>query len=240
MGHKSISDLKSITREQLLGNYSRLSSYVILYMLVSFTLMTLIGQVRLRGIAVELLLSLIYGFLIDIFTVGFIRVCRITIHGGTPVIKDFFYVLYHDPDKIIIISSISFLFTELVYLPFEVPSSVAAVIGLSGGVFFFLRCVLFACLIVVYVFAKILLSQCYYIYLDRPECGALEILRISVTVMMKHKLRYFYLMFNVFGMSLLGVLTLGIGMIWIMPLNHVLMINFYEDLKGCSQTEYMV
>ena len=39
-------------------------------------------------------------------------------------------------------------------------------------------------------------------------------------------------MINVFGMGCLTVLTLGIGIFWMLPNMYVLKINFYEDIKG--------
>ncbi len=45
MNGKSVGLLKALTREQLLGNYSKLSVYVSLYILIYFTLSELLLMV---------------------------------------------------------------------------------------------------------------------------------------------------------------------------------------------------
>ncbi|MBR5766854.1 MAG: DUF975 family protein [Lachnospiraceae bacterium] len=232
MEHKSISVLKGITREQLLGNYSKLSSFVVLYILVRFTLMTLIQQIKIYSIVIELLTGLIFSVFIGIFTVGFIRVCILVIHGKSATVKDFFYVISHDPDKVVIIAAIGWFFSELPYIPLIMGERMGDYSGMTKGTLTLVCYLLFAVFFIIYFIAYIMLSQCYYLYLDRPEYGALQIVNTSITMMQKHKLRYFYLVFNIIGMLVLAVLTLGIGMIWIMPQMHVLMINFYQDLIG--------
>ncbi|MCR5357005.1 MAG: DUF975 family protein [Lachnospiraceae bacterium] len=231
MNGRSISVLKGITREQLLGNYSKLSSYVVLYMLVRFTLMTLIQQIKMYSLVIELLSGLLFSVLMGIFTVGFIRVCILVIHDKQVTVKDFFYVINHDPDKVVIIAAIDWFFSELPYIPLIMSDRLGDSAGVTPGKLALISYLLFAVFFIIYFIAYIMLSQCYYLYLDMPESGALEIVNTSIAVMQKNKLRYLYLTFNILGMLVLGVLTMGIGMIWIMPYTHVLMINFYEDLR---------
>ena len=147
-------------------------------------------------------------------------------------LADFFYVLKHDPDKVIIISFVLWFFSQLMTLPLLVPGSVTDALGLEPGALMLIKCVIIAVFMVVYLFVYIHLSQSYLIYLDRPELSAREILELSIRVMKTNKFRYFYLLFNVFGMMCLIVLTLGIAIFWMLPLSYGLMINFYEDLKG--------
>ncbi|MBR6469974.1 MAG: DUF975 family protein, partial [Lachnospiraceae bacterium] len=190
MEHKSISVLKGITREQLLGNYSKLSSFVVLYILVRFTLMTLIQQIKIYSIVIELLTGLIFSVFIGIFTVGFIRVCILVIQGKSATVKDFFYVISHDPDKVVIIAAIEWFFSELPYIPLIMGESIGDYSGMTKGTLTLVCYLLFAVFFIIYFIAYIMLSQCYYLYLDRPEYGALQIVNTSITMMQKHKLRY--------------------------------------------------
>lgn len=231
MNNKTISMLKAITREQLLGNYGKLSSYVLLYSLCEVVISNLVFAIK-GGVIMQILAGLIGNLLISIFTVGFIKVLLNTIRGETSSLGDFFYVFKHDPDKVIIISFVLWFFSELMTLPMLVPGKAAEMTGISSGALMLVKGVLVAGFMVLYLFAYILLSQSYMIYLDRPELDARDILSLSVRVMKTNKLRYFYLLFNVFGMVCLIVLTLGIAIFWMMPLSYGLMVNFYEDLKG--------
>ncbi|MBR4719784.1 MAG: DUF975 family protein [Lachnospiraceae bacterium] len=232
MNGKSVSLLKALTREQLLGNYPKLSVYVALYILIYFTLSELLLMIKVTGFTVSVLVSLVQALLIDIFTVGFVRICMRLIRGQEINIKEFFYVLKHDPDKVIILAFVMWVFSTLIQLPILLPDSVAETLGLGRGAFVFAKCVLVSAFLIVYIYAYILLSQCYYLYLDRPECSVKEMMLLSISVMNHHKGRFFYLMFNVFGMACLVILTFGIGIFWMLPNMNVLMINFYEDIKA--------
>ncbi|HCM92671.1 MAG TPA: hypothetical protein DIS78_08925 [Lachnospiraceae bacterium] len=231
MSNKTISMLKAITREQLLGNYGKLSSYVLLYSLCEVVISNLVLAIK-GGAIMQILAGLIGNLLISIFTVGFMKVLLNTIRGETSSLGDFFYVFKHDPDKVIIISFVLWFFSELMTLPMLVPGKAAEMTGMSSGALMLVKGVLVAGFMVLYLFVYILLSQSYLIYLDRPELNARDILSLSVRVMKTNKLRYFYLLFNVFGMVCLIVITLGIAIFWMMPLSYGLMVNFYEDLKG--------
>ncbi len=232
MNGKSVGLLKALTREQLLGNYSKLSVYVSLYILIYFTLSELLLMVSVSGLLVSVLVSLVQALLISIFDVGLIRICMRLTRGQEINIKEFFYVLKHDPDKVIIVCFVMWLFMTLIQLPLLIPESFAEGAGLGKGAVVLIKCVLVSAFLIIYIFANILLSQCYYLYLDHPEYTATQILKLSTYVMKDHKIKYFYLMINVFGMGCLTVLTLGIGIFWMLPNMYVLMINFYEDIKG--------
>lgn len=232
MNGKSVGLLKALTREQLLGNYSKLSVYVSLYILIYFTLSELLLMVSVSGLLVSVLISLVQALLISVFDVGLIRVCMRLTRGQEINIKEFFYVLKHDPDKVIIISFVMWFFSALIQLPLLIPESFTEGSGLGKGAVTLVKCIFVSIFLIVYIFAYILLSQCYYLYLDRPECTATEILKLSISVMREHKVKFFYLMINVFGMGCLTVLTFGIGIFWMLPNMYVLMINFYEDIKG--------
>lgn len=232
-----MSVLKAMTREQLLGNYSKLSSFVTLFILIRFTLSALIGQIGIRGLGVSLISGLIFHVLTAIFTVGFIRVCALVIHGKPAGLNDFFYVFSHDPDKIVIIGAIQWFFSELPFIPLYMSAYSGESVGMTRGTLTLVSYGLFAVLFIVYVYAYIMLSQSYFIYLSGRQYGALEAVYMSIAIMKAHRGRYFYLLINIIGMLVLAVITLGIGLFWIMPNMYVLMINFYEDIAGAPARE---
>ena len=45
-----------------------------------------------------------------------------------------------------------------------------------------------------------------------------------------NRIRYFYLLISFFGISLLGVVSLGIGFLWIVPYMSMTEVEFYRDL----------
>ncbi len=54
----------------------------------------------------------------------------------------------------------------------------------------------------------------FYTLLDRPELGPIQSLRSARQAIRGHKGRYFYMILSFIGMELLGILSLGIGLLW--------------------------
>ncbi|MBM6615167.1 DUF975 family protein [Desemzia sp. RIT804] len=81
-------------------------------------------------------------------------------------------------------------------------------------------------------------SQAYLIYkdhVDRPDLeqiSALDCITESKELMQGHKMRFFLLGLSFLGWILIGVLTLGIGFLWITPYMVATNTAFYHDLVG--------
>lgn len=78
-------------------------------------------------------------------------------------------------------------------------------------------------------------SQTFFLLVENPKMEGLEALRQSKALMKGNRLKLFYLFWRFFGWCLLGLLTLGIGFLWIMPYMQTTLAGFYDDLKGGSQ-----
>ncbi|MCL5457095.1 DUF975 family protein [Loigolactobacillus coryniformis] len=87
-------------------------------------------------------------------------------------------------------------------------------------------------------------SQAYLIYQDDRLAGQkpvtpLATITRSRELMYGHKMDYFILMLSFLGWDILGVLTLGIGFLWIAPYQSATYAAFYNDLvqtKAQKQT----
>ena len=229
---KSVSALKAITREQLLGNYGRLGGYVMLYLMLQFTVAQVLMMISMQNIPVQLMVSFIQVVFSNIFVVGMYRVCMLTIREEKASLGDFFYAFRHDPDKVVIVSALMWFISTLVTLPLMIPGKAAETVGIGNGASILIKCILLCVAIVLYIYVSILIALWIMLYLDRPQYSTGEILMTSVNVMRNHKLRYFYLLFNQLGLWCLIILTATIGAFWLMPFICVLNINFYEDVKG--------
>ena len=86
-------------------------------------------------------------------------------------------------------------------------------------------------LIVPGVIANMALYLTPYILKDNPELSILDTLRLSRKMMQGHKKRLFYLQLSFFGWALLSVLTLGVGMLWLLPYMMTAMAAFYQDVR---------
>lgn len=74
-------------------------------------------------------------------------------------------------------------------------------------------------------------SMVFYILSDNPEIGAMEALNRSKEMMIGYKGKLFCLHLSFIGWGLLGILTLGIGYLWLTPYIYSSIANFYENLK---------
>jgi uncharacterized membrane protein len=90
-------------------------------------------------------------------------------------------------------------------------------------------------LIVPGVIAALGYSQTFFIMADDRNIDGLTALRKSKEMMMGHKKKLFYLGCRFIGWFLLGVITLGIGFLWIMPYFFASMAKFHDDLKTAQK-----
>ena len=97
------------------------------------------------------------------------------------------------------------------------------------GAFVFLWSLL---LIVPGIIARIAYSQTFYLLADDKTLGPLEAIRKSKQLMNGYKWKFFCLVLRFLGWSILCVLTLGIGFIFLWPYMCVSYARFYDDLAA--------
>ena len=86
-------------------------------------------------------------------------------------------------------------------------------------------------LIVPGVIASMALYLTPYILKDNPEMSILDTLRLSRKMMHGHKMQLFCLQLSFVGWILLSILTLGIGILWLLPYMTTTMAAFYQDVR---------
>ena len=101
-------------------------------------------------------------------------------------------------------------------------------ISLLVGIFTLLWTLL---LIIPGIIAAISYSMVYFVALDNPELGAMDVIRKSKELMHGHKMDYFILELSFIGWSIVGIFTLGLLYLWLVPYMKVTMANFYNEIK---------
>lgn len=91
-------------------------------------------------------------------------------------------------------------------------------------------------LIVPGIVAAISYAQVFFILADDKTIGAKDALEKSKKMMYGYKWKYFCLCFRFTGWILLSILTLGIGLLWVVPYMQVTLAKFYDDLLGNEKT----
>lgn len=117
---------------------------------------------------------------------------------------------------------------KMLFKPFKVMLWKSIWVSLFTGFFIFLWSLL---LIVPGIIKSISYSFTMYILYDRPELSATQAITESRRMLNGHKMQAFLLILSFLGWFLLGVLTLGIGFLFIYPYYSVSYAQFYEEVK---------
>ena len=78
----------------------------------------------------------------------------------------------------------------------------------------------------------------FLLYLANPYLSCREIMHQSKNLMKGNRIRYFYLLVSFVGIALLGVVSLGIGFLWITPYMSMTEVEFYRDLINEHSQEF--
>jgi uncharacterized membrane protein len=89
-------------------------------------------------------------------------------------------------------------------------------------------------LIVPGIIAAISYSMAFYIMRDDPDIKAMKAIDASKKMMYGYKWKYFCLCLRFIGWFILGILSLGIGFLWIVPYVSISFAKFYDDVKTNS------
>jgi uncharacterized membrane protein len=85
-------------------------------------------------------------------------------------------------------------------------------------------------LIVPGIIKAISYSQAFFLLKDHPEYTALEAITESKKRMKGYKGKYFLLYLSFIGWGILSMITLGIGLLWLVPYMTTSMAAFYDEL----------
>lgn len=93
-------------------------------------------------------------------------------------------------------------------------------------------------LIIGIILSQVFYSQVFYIIAEDDDITVLQALKKSAGIMKGNKFKYLMLNLSFIGWGILGIITFGIGFIWIRPYYSITMANFYKDITmelTCSE-----
>ncbi len=156
---------------------------------------------------------------------------------------DMFYGFNHHPDKYILAYLLFMVVVLIPMLPAIAVSVGMYVTAISGsmkiteGIFYWLCSSYGVCTWNwrrsdrIYSFLKIF-HAVFLILLEDNTKGIRQAMRKSKALMQGNKGRYFYIMLSFLGWSFLGLLSFGIGFLWIGPYYTQTQVTFYRDITG--------
>ncbi len=144
----------------------------------------------------------------SITTFGYARFNLMLIDGESPSVKEIFS-FFPRAGKAIVTNLFRQLFISLWSLLFLIPGIIA-----------------------MYNYA-----MTTYILAENPTLSPRDALRQSKDLMYGHRWRFFCMRLSFIGWILLGCLTLGIGLLWVLPYVQAATADFYREILGSKPVE---
>ena len=92
--------------------------------------------------------------------------------------------------------------------------------------------IIYAFIIIALTIASVYWSMTYFIMWDDARMRNMRAIKASAHLMKGHFWRYVGLCLSFIGWIILGIISLGVGFLWIVPYINTAMAHFYEDLKA--------
>ncbi|MCR4739753.1 MAG: DUF975 family protein [Lachnospiraceae bacterium] len=181
-------------------------------------------------IAISHIALLIANVIIMLALAGFFKIVLNVARGGKPDLSDLFFSLKNNPDKVVVISVISYVIS----LAIRLPDLIAGALGQdqaamnSSNIWRFSKLLM----LIFTLAADVYLSQAVFIYLDDPDTPVKELIGGSISLIKGNVWRYILLNLSFILWYIVGAFTFGIGLIFIVPYHSMAVLVFYRDLKG--------
>ena len=232
MNHKKTSaQLKQMARGIMLGKYRSAISILLASNLIlsALSLLTTTASNSYIGLIIGFIINFLFLLFGSIFMVG---QCSfyLNIACEQPYqFSDLFTGFKVHPDKTIITQFIIQLLTALPMVPSIVAISIAFFVDDITFIF------LIACFLLILGggiswWISLKYSQVYYLLLDFPNCSSKELLKMSWKLMKGNVGRLLYIQVSFLPLTFVGLLSFGIGFLFIRPYQYMTYTLFYLDL----------
>ena len=222
-------ELKATARGLLLGKYGRIIFVHFTYLLINAYMNELTFRTRpnlsVTRLILYIFLSIIVSLLAGVFRYGLTR-CYMNLCCNMDFsFKDLFYGFANDSVRILKVAVILGVIETVCFMPASYFMSAYSA-DKSASSFFF-ACLSFTIGTIAYVAVMLKLAFTYYLLLDFPDKSVGEIIKMSVYLMRGNGLKLIYLYAGFIPIFLLGVLSAGLGLIWLIPYAEAALTCFY-------------
>jgi len=94
----------------------------------------------------------------------------------------------------------------------------------------------FILLVIPGIMAALALSMVWFIMLDNPQMGVIDVATASYNMTNGSKWKLFCLACRFIGWAILCIFTLGIGFLFLFPYMQVSLVKFYDEIKSGEAT----
>lgn len=264
--YMTISGIRGKAKDLMLGNYRLASGAFVLMLMVVYAIssivwdayknnMTLLltnsvnaqemGMPFVKTLLINMLFSDFVSIVVNVFSdlmlVGFIYLIVEIFRNKQIKISDMFYAFKNHPDKVIIMSIIFSVCKILLLLPANLISSFnadEALFSLSPASLSWLA--LFVLGHICYIIFWLNCAMCYLIYIDDNELSAIECMKKSFYIMRGSVVRFFLMILSFAGYYILGMVSFGIGFMYVTPVIVMAIIVFYKDISDKEVFESII
>ncbi len=229
--------MKASAREHLLGHYGTvIGAFLIVAAITSAVTLavSLIVDINtIPGTVIYYAIMFLVSVLTGLFSSGSAYLYLKLICGRPVSVGDLFYGFQLCPDKAIIIQAWITLITYLSNLPQIILNClILANITNTDKILRYMLPYALSMILsgVVSVMLSLFYAQTYFLLHDFPQYTAKELLQKSRRLMVHHKGRLFYLYVSFLPLMLLGLLSCGLAMLWIIPYMAATEAEFFLDL----------
>ena len=228
---KTSAQLKQNARGIMMGKYRNAISILLASDLIvsTLSLFTTTSSTSYVGIVIGFIISFILFLFGTILSVGQCSFYLNVACDGPYQFSDLFTGFKIHPDKTIITQLIIQLLTTLPILP-GVGLMLYSFRAYNIIVVFLLSCFLLILGAGISWWLSLKYSQVYYLLLDFPDYNAKELLKMSWKLMKGNVGRLLYLQVSFIPMTLAGLLSFGIGFLFVLPYQNMTYTLFYLDL----------
>ena len=247
MRKRNRKELKTIAKRSLLGNYDTVAGAMLLGFLAMFASMIPIVVIMTMsmfsqktgsgmgggaaGFVAAIVLWYIMIFIIGmLFMIGIMRICYLFCTGQTGRVGDLMYGFKNHPVRFLGLSVLIMLISLLASVPGIALMLAGSFVmeGIAGTVMYLIGYVL-AMFLSTAVMLRYFLAV--FVLVEEPWRKVGECIQLSKEMMAGNKMRLLVLQLSFIGIALLNYLTMGIGMLWILPYIISTNICFYLSVK---------
>lgn len=229
--------MKVSAREHLLGHYGTvIGAFLIVVAImgaISLAVSLIVDISTIPGTVIYYAIMFLVSVLTGLFSSGSAYLYLKLICGRPVSVGDLFYGFQLCPDKAIVIQAWITLITYLSSLPQIILNylMLANITHADKMLRYMLPYALSMILSgTVSVMLSLFYAQTYFLLHDFPQYTAKELLQKSRRLMVHHKGRLFYLYVSFLPLMLLGLLSCGLAMLWIIPYMAATEAEFFLDL----------
>lgn len=239
-GISPVKEIRGRARLTLMEHLNPSIGITLIYYMIYFVITLITALVSFEGSPLILILfelfSLAFHVFFALFTAGRAKYFTGIADNRNTAVKSLFSAFASNPGRII---GAAFII-EGVKLIFSLPGIVYSLTFPEG----MNRLLYWITLLLVVLAGKALgflsllaFMPLYYILMDFPNMPLSKALRMSVWLMKKNKMRYVGLLIGFLPLTIVGLLSFGIGFVWISPLVQCAAAHFYLDLLKQKQSK---